>query len=117
MTELHFLLSGVARFVPALCHLLRVMESSDDDPALVVRFMLTFTTDLEKRKENTNLTWMKIATALDPRFKDLKCLPSLTGEVWALVSNLLEDERPAQQPDKATESEPPKNKAALFLFF
>jgi hypothetical protein len=39
------------------------------------------------------------------------------GEVWALVNNLLEEERPAQQPDKATESEPPKNKAALFLSY
>ncbi|KAK6324889.1 hypothetical protein J4Q44_G00042310 [Coregonus suidteri] len=94
---------------------LQVMESSDDDPANVVRFKPTITTDLEKRKENTNLTWLKIATALDPRLKHLKCLPRPErGEVWALVSISLKEERPAQQPDKATESEPPK-KAALLL--
>ena len=50
-----------------MCHLLWVMESSNDVPAYVVRFKLTLTTDLEKRKENTKLTWLKIAPALDPR--------------------------------------------------
>lgn len=93
------------------------MKSSDDDPAYMVRFKLTFTTDLEKRKGNTNVTYLKIATVLDPRFKDLKCLPRAErGEVWASVTNLLKEERlVAQQPVEATTSEPPKKKAALFV--
>jgi hypothetical protein len=87
----------------------------------MVRFKLTFTTDLERPPpqqsgENTNLTWLKNATALDPRFKDLKCLPRPErGEVWTLVSNLLKEERPAQQPDEATETEQLKKKAAKKL--
>jgi len=30
-----------------------------------------FTTNLAKRKDSTNLTWLKIATAIDPRFNPL----------------------------------------------
>ncbi|KAI4885596.1 hypothetical protein NFI96_013028 [Prochilodus magdalenae] len=47
--------------LPALCHLFRVMEPSDDDPVYVVRFKTVFTTDLTKRKDTTNLTWLKIS--------------------------------------------------------
>ncbi|KAL7872220.1 hypothetical protein SRHO_G00072030 [Serrasalmus rhombeus] len=57
--------------LPALCHLSRVMVSSEDDP---VKFKQTFTLDMEKCKEKTNSTCLKISTALEPRFKDLKCL-------------------------------------------
>lgn len=65
-------------------------EPSDEDPVNVVRFKKVFTTDLAQRKESTNLTWLKIATALDPRFKDLKCLPKdERSEVWASVRDLV----------------------------
>lgn len=61
-----------------------VLEPSDDDPICVLRFKSVFTTDLAKLKDSTNLTWLKIATALEPRFTDLKCLPKAEGsEVWA----------------------------------
>ncbi|KAL7861685.1 hypothetical protein SRHO_G00131260 [Serrasalmus rhombeus] len=62
--------------LPALCHLSWVMVSSKDDPAYIVKFKQTFTLDMEKRKEKTNSTWLKISTALDPRFKDLTDLRS-----------------------------------------
>ncbi|XP_073184965.1 exocyst complex component 4 isoform X3 [Lepidochelys kempii] len=45
---------------------------SDDDPAHVVHFKNTSTADLTKCKEGTNVNFLKIATALDPRFKNLK---------------------------------------------
>ncbi len=48
------------------------MEVSEDDPAYMVKFKETFTADLEQRKDKTNMTWLR--TALDLRFKDLKCL-------------------------------------------
>ncbi|GAA6082618.1 E3 SUMO-protein ligase ZBED1-like [Tachysurus ichikawai] len=101
--------------LPAFCHLSRVMESSDDDPAYVVKFKSTFRTDLETHKENANIAYLKIATALDPRFKDLKCIPRAErGEVWASVTNLLKEQRVvAEEPVEATTSKPSKRKFAL----
>jgi len=51
------------------------MEASDVDPACVVGFKAAFTEDLNRQKENTNMSLLEVATALDPRFKDLRCLP------------------------------------------
>ncbi|CAB1423059.1 unnamed protein product [Pleuronectes platessa] len=61
--------------LPAFCHLSRVMESSDDDPAHVTRFKSTFRNDVETPKGKANIAYLKIATAFDPRFKYLKCIP------------------------------------------
>ncbi|GAA6092479.1 E3 SUMO-protein ligase ZBED1-like [Tachysurus ichikawai] len=101
--------------LPAFCHLSRVMESSDDDPAYVVKFKSTFRTDLETRKENANIAYLKIATALDLRFKDLKCIPRAErGEVWASVTNLLKEQRVvAEEAVEATTSKPSKRKFSL----
>ncbi|KAL2078815.1 hypothetical protein ACEWY4_026500 [Coilia grayii] len=99
--------------LPALCHLLRVMEGCDDDPGYVLRFKAAFAADLSKRKESTNVQWLKMATALDPRFKDLKCLPRSEREaVWKSVK-----EESAQQPEphRETEPDPPKKKMNLLL--
>ena len=41
--------------LPALRHLFRVMEPSDDDPVYVLRFKKAFTTDLAQRKDSTDL--------------------------------------------------------------
>lgn len=41
------------------------MAVSDDDAANVVQFKNIFTADLTKRKENINLTMLKIVTVLD----------------------------------------------------
>uniref|UniRef100_A0AAV2MH39 Uncharacterized protein n=1 Tax=Knipowitschia caucasica TaxID=637954 RepID=A0AAV2MH39_KNICA len=40
--------------LPALCHLSRVMEVTEDDPSYMIKFKGTFTADLEARKEKTN---------------------------------------------------------------
>nr|XP_020470468.1 catechol O-methyltransferase-like [Monopterus albus] len=67
-----------------------VMETSDEDPAYVVKFKSTFRTDLETRKEHANIAYLKIATALDPRFKDLKCIPrAQRGEFVSLRQRIL----------------------------
>ena len=103
--------------LPGLCHLLRTMEVSDVDPAYIVRFKAAFTEDLTKRKANTNLSWLKVATALDPRFKDLRCLPRAEREeVWHKISEMLKDREPASQPSgEEMEDEPPKKKMTLLL--
>ncbi|CAJ1057726.1 E3 SUMO-protein ligase ZBED1-like [Xyrichtys novacula] len=101
--------------LPALSHLSRVMEVSEDDPAYMAKFKETFTADLEQRKEKTNLPWLKVATALDPRFKDLKCLSKPErAEVWRSITDLLKEERPAQ-PEQPTVSVPPKKRLALMF--
>ncbi|XP_060756808.1 E3 SUMO-protein ligase ZBED1-like [Neoarius graeffei] len=61
--------------LPALRHLTRTMEASDDDPAYVVKFKAAFEKELSQREDALNHGWLRVATALDPRFKDLKCLP------------------------------------------
>jgi len=99
--------------LPALCHLFRLMTASDDDPGYVLRFKAAFTSDLSKRKQSTNLQWLKVATALDPRFKDLKCLSrSEREEVWNLIK-----EESARQPEPCREPEPgpPKKKMHFLL--
>ncbi|KAK7933666.1 hypothetical protein WMY93_004562 [Mugilogobius chulae] len=105
--------------LPALCHLQRTMEVSDVDPAYVVRFKAAFTKDLDKRKQNLNLAWLKVATALDPRFKDLKCLPRPErGEVWQTVSTMLREGTGAPEPEgciNETGQEPPPKKMSLLL--
>ncbi|CAL8313931.1 unnamed protein product [Arctogadus glacialis] len=86
--------------LPALCHLSRVMEVTEDDPAYMIKFKGTFAADMEGRKEKTNITWLRVATSLDPRFKVLKCLSKPERvEVWGTVRALLQErerERPAQ---------------------
>uniref|UniRef100_A0A8C1D0C7 Uncharacterized protein n=2 Tax=Cyprinus carpio TaxID=7962 RepID=A0A8C1D0C7_CYPCA len=103
--------------LPALCHLFKIMESTEDDPAYVVKFKNDFTSDLSKRKDSTNLTWLKIATAIDPRFKDLKCLPKdERNEVWASLSKLLMAQSPGKQESKkTTDQQPPKKRRISVL--
>ncbi|XP_061589594.1 E3 SUMO-protein ligase ZBED1-like [Cololabis saira] len=99
--------------LPALCHLFRVMEGSDDDPGYVLRFKAAFTSDLSKRKESTNVQWLKVATALDPRFKDLKCLPRSEREgVWKSIK---EESSQQSEPHRETEPDPTKKKMSLLL--
>lgn len=96
--------------LPALCHLSRVMEVSEDDPAYMVRFKETFTTDMDKRKEKFNTTWLIVATSLDPRFKDLKCLSKADrSKAWNSICALLQ-ERGLPEHDKP---EPPKKRSCL----
>ncbi|KAJ8404742.1 hypothetical protein AAFF_G00336050 [Aldrovandia affinis] len=63
------------------------------------------------------MSWLKVATALDPRFKDLKCLPRAEREeVWRTLSEMLKDGKPASQPSREEmEPEPPKKKKMALL--
>uniref|UniRef100_A0A1A8J0N4 Uncharacterized protein n=1 Tax=Nothobranchius kuhntae TaxID=321403 RepID=A0A1A8J0N4_NOTKU len=92
------------------------MKISDDDPAYSVRFKAAFTKDLNQRRENINLEWLKVATALDPRFKDLKCLPRAERElVWVKLRELVKGQEPTLKPLREENPEPPKKKRALLL--
>lgn len=53
--------------LPAFCHLSRVMDISEDDPAYMIKFKGTFTADMNERKEKINVTWLRVATALGLR--------------------------------------------------
>ncbi|XP_065415584.1 Krueppel-like factor 13 isoform X1 [Chrysemys picta bellii] len=87
---------------------LRTHTVLDDDPAHVVHFKNTFTADLTKRKEGTNVRFLKIATALNPRFKNLKCGPkSERDKVWSMLSEVLKEQNSDVE---TTEPEPPKKK-------
>lgn len=55
--------------LPALRHLTRTMEASDDDPAYVVKFKAAFEKELSQREDALNHGWLRVATALDPHFK------------------------------------------------
>ncbi|XP_076151477.1 E3 SUMO-protein ligase ZBED1-like [Alosa pseudoharengus] len=94
------------------------MEVTEDDPAYMIKFKGTFAADMDGRKEKTNITWLRVATALDPRFKDLKCLSKPDrAEVWSMIRALLQEmerERPAQ-PDIQITPEPPTKKPTLML--
>ena len=53
--------------------------------------------------------------ALDPTFKDLKCLPRPEREeVWKMLSDVLNNREPPRA-EVEPESEPPKKKMALLL--
>ncbi|XP_063324964.1 E3 SUMO-protein ligase ZBED1-like [Pelmatolapia mariae] len=94
----------------------RIMEPSDDDSVYVLRFKKVFTTDLAQRRDSSNLTWLKIATALDPRFKDLTCLSKdERREVWASVHDLLMAETDAHQPSAQTTEEPSPKKRKISI--
>uniref|UniRef100_A0A3P9B7T1 BED-type domain-containing protein n=1 Tax=Maylandia zebra TaxID=106582 RepID=A0A3P9B7T1_9CICH len=102
--------------LPALCHLFKIMEPSDDDPVYVLRFKKVFTTDLAQWRDSSNLTWLKIANALNPRFKDLKCLSKdERREVWASVHDLLMAETHAHQPSAQTTEEPSPKKSKMSI--
>lgn len=94
--------------IPALCHLHHTMEVSEDDSTYMVKFKTTFTRDLSQRAATRNHEWLKIATVLDPRFKDLKCLARGEREkVWASLEAL------QQQGKDSTKKEPAKKKSRL----
>ncbi|XP_051797253.1 E3 SUMO-protein ligase ZBED1-like [Acanthochromis polyacanthus] len=100
--------------LPALRHLQNTMEVSDKDPAYVVKFKEKIKDDLTSRQQKINQEWLKIATALDPRFKDLKSLPKTEREgVWTTLGGMLRDESPRRS--QQTEDGPPKKKMNLLL--
>ncbi|KAL6483231.1 hypothetical protein MHYP_G00081030 [Metynnis hypsauchen] len=99
--------------LPALLHLEHTMKVSDEDTAYVIRYKTAFTKELSQRKAMLNHEWLRIASALDPRFKNLKCIPKGERErVWNSLEALL------QEPNSITlqtTDEPAKKKS--FLLF
>ncbi|CAM4446158.1 unnamed protein product [Lepidochelys kempii] len=70
---------------------------SDSRHAYLLRDKATITMEccvnLTKCKEGTNVRFLKIATALDPRFKNLKCLPKCENdEAWSMLSEVLKEQ-------------------------
>ncbi|KAM7145911.1 casein kinase I isoform 1-T1 [Macrochelys suwanniensis] len=73
----------------------------------------TFIADLTKRKDVAYMIFLKIAIALDPRFKNLKCLPkSERDKVWNMLSEVFKKQHSYLE---TTEPEPPKKKINLLL--
>ncbi|KAJ8010109.1 hypothetical protein DPEC_G00071580 [Dallia pectoralis] len=89
------------------------MEACDEDPAYVVRFKTKFKEDLASRQEKLNNAWLQIATVLDPRFKDLKCLPKTDREeVWTKLKGMLPQESPRRS-SQTHDDGPPRKKISL----
>lgn len=85
---------------------------------LIIKYSALFYLILFYSKENANTSYLKIATALDPRFKDLKCLPKAERrEVWASLHTLLREEDQRSVPQEAVEEtpEPPPKKRSSLL--
>lgn len=79
--------------LPALHHQNCTMEVSDDDQTYVMKFKAAFTADLSNGEDTLNHRWLRMATALDPCFKDLKCPPRGEPEgVWSGIEALLQKE-------------------------
>lgn len=102
--------------LPCLMYLSKQMKISDEDPAYIVRFKTAFCNDLEKRRSTCNNHWLKLATALDPRFKKLKCLQkedrdSVWSDMKTKVAQLISGKQ--QEPDRSN-TELPSKKAKLF---
>ncbi|XP_057682235.1 zinc finger BED domain-containing protein 4-like [Corythoichthys intestinalis] len=100
--------------LPALRYLYNTMKVSDEDSTYIVRYKTAFRKDLSERKATLNQEWLKLATVLDPCFKDLKCLSSEEREVvWSKLEELL-----VAESNKATSerrNEPPKTRDLLFF--
>ncbi|XP_060766177.1 E3 SUMO-protein ligase ZBED1-like [Neoarius graeffei] len=91
--------------LPALCHLSRVMDITEDDPAYMIKFKETFSADMGDRKEKLNITWLRCLSKPDRVL------------VWDSIHALLQElgkERQAERDNKST-PEPEKKKPALML--
>ena len=59
-------------------------------------------------------SWLKLATALDPRFKDLNTLPKSEREEVFTLGGMLPEQLPRRSP-QTSEDGPPKKKMSLLL--
>lgn len=95
--------------VSALCHLLWKVKTSELDPVYIAIQAKLCNIHGETQGNKTIMIWLRIATALDPRFKDLKCLHRAEKtEVWILINDLLTEESPVH----SANSELPMKKQA-----
>ena len=101
---------------PALCHLHRSIEVSEDDPTYMGRFKAAFKKDLSERQANINNRWLKIASALDPRLKDLKFLPrGERDELWVSLQVLLQKKPSGATPQPSEEPAKKEEETSCFL--
>ena len=101
---------------PALCHLHRSIEVSEDEPTYLGRFKAAFKKDLSERQANISNGWLKIASALDPRLKDLKFLPrGERDELWVSLQVLLQKKPSGATPQPL--EEPAKKRGGNLLPF
>ena len=58
-----------------------------------------------------------VSTTLDPRFKDIRCLPrAKRAEVWQKLSEILKDREPTPQASREdVKLEPPKKMVLLLM--
>lgn len=100
--------------LPVLAYLKREMCVSDDDPGYSRKFKEAFYVDLKTRVDKLeDSAILQIATALDVRFKSLKCIEkSKRASVWGLIERLLIDIE-ANPEDCISVTEPPPKKARL----
>uniref|UniRef100_A0A3B3DTM8 BED-type domain-containing protein n=1 Tax=Oryzias melastigma TaxID=30732 RepID=A0A3B3DTM8_ORYME len=95
----------------------KLLNTSEDDPAYLAKFKENFTAEMESRKPKMNIAWLRMATALNPRFKDLKCLKRHERpEVWRSLTALLggADSKRTRKPEDE-DPQPPTKRAALML--
>lgn len=93
------------------------MRVSDEDPAYVARFKTAFKKDLAERQTDMNNECLKLSSALDPRFKDLKCLARGEREqVWSSLEKILQEAGPSTHtPQPSEEHELAKKRRILLL--
>ena len=74
--------------LPLLSSLTKYMTVNDDDPGYIARFNEASANDFNERVANTkkSIAVLKIATVLDPRYKNSKCLTDDAKEqTWSLI--------------------------------
>lgn len=94
--------STISVVLPIFAFLKKEMTSSDDDPGYAKKFKdgmyVDLVTRLDKIQENAVL---QIATALDIRFKSLKCIAKESrAGVWNLLERLMNDVQLSEAPAK-----------------
>ncbi|XP_029654431.1 uncharacterized protein LOC115227858 [Octopus sinensis] len=74
--------------LPLLMSLTKHMTVNDDDPGYIVRFQAASINDFCKRvADMKSIEILQIATTLDPRYKNLKCLSDDSKEQTWLLDN------------------------------
>lgn len=88
--------------LPIVAYLKKEMIATDDDPGYAAKFKAGFFVDLQTRLDKMECdAVLQVATALDVRFKSLKCLKKeKRDDIWQLIEHLMTD----------IETEPPTKK-------
>lgn len=79
--------------LPLLSSLTNHMTVNDDDPGYIARFKTAAIDDFKERiSDITNIETLQIATALDPRYKNLKCLSEYSkNQTWSLIQQQISE--------------------------